>query len=269
MLWRVYGECENIDVLKGHEQAVLDLAWSPQGDQVYTASADKTGAVWDVEVGKRTKRLRDHTSYVNSICSGRGGTPVVITGSDDCTTMLWDLRSRGAKVVLESEFQVLGVALSDDGNQVFSAGIDNEIKVWDVRNSSVLYSLSGHSDSVTAVRLSPDGCSLLSTSMDNTVRIWDIRPFVSNHTRLINLYEGATHDFQKNLLKCSWSPDGNRISCGSADRFVNIWDVHSRRLLYKLPGHSGSVNEVDFHPTEPIIVSCSDDKKIFLGEVQF
>ncbi len=35
-------------------------------------------------------------------------------------------------------------------------------------------------------------------------------------------------------------------------RFVHIWDTTTRRILYKLPGHAGSVNEVAFHPEEPI-----------------
>lgn len=35
-------------------------------------------------------------------------------------------------------------------------------------------------------------------------------------------------------------------------RFVYIWDTTSRRILYKLPGHAGSVNEVTFHPEEPV-----------------
>jgi len=54
------------------------------------------------------------------------------------------------------------------------------------------------------------------------------------------------------LLRCNWSPDGSKVSAGSGDRFVYIWDTTSRRILYKLPGHAGSVNEVDFHPNEPI-----------------
>lgn len=39
---------------------------------------------------------------------------------------------------------------------------------------------------------------------------------------------------------------------GCVYRFVYIWDTTSRRILYKLPGHAGSVNEVAFHPEEPI-----------------
>ena len=74
--------------------------------------------------------------------------------------------------------------------------------------------------------------------------------------------------FEKNLLRCSWSPDGSKVTAGSGDRYVYVWDTTSRRILYKLPGHAGSVNEIDFHPFEPIIASGSSDKRIYLGEIE-
>jgi WD40 repeat protein len=58
-----------------------------------------------------------------------------------------------------------------------------------------------------------------------------------------------------------------QVTCGSADRMVYVWDTASRRMLYKLPGHSGSVNEAVFHPSEPILGSGSSDRQIFLGEL--
>ena len=54
---------------------------------------------------------------------------------------------------------------------------------------------------------------------------------------------------------------------GSADRMVYVWEFTSRRLLYKLPGHSGSVNEAVFHPQEPIVASAGSDKQIYVGEL--
>lgn len=38
----------------------------------------------------------------------------------------------------------------------------------------------------------------------------------------------------------------------SVRRFVYVWDSVTQRILYRLPGHLGSVNDVDFHPKEPI-----------------
>ena len=55
--------------------------------------------------------------------------------------------------------------------------------------------------------------------------------------RLAQTFVGHSHNFEKNLLKCCWAPDGKSISCGSADRNVYIWSVATRALLYKLPGH--------------------------------
>jgi sugar phosphate isomerase/epimerase len=55
-------------------------------------------------------------------------------------------------------------------------------------------------------------------------------------------------------LRCAWSPDGSKVSAGSADRFVYIWDTTSNRIVYKLPGHRGSVNDVDFHPDEQLVI---------------
>ena len=44
--------------------------------------------------------------------------------------------------------------------------------------------------------------------------------------------------------------------CIYSFRFVYVWDTNSRRILYKLPGHDGSVNDVDFHPNE-LICECT------------
>lgn len=75
------------------------------------------------------------------------------------------------------------------------------------------------------------------------------------------------HGSDRNLLRCSWSADGEMVTAGSSDRAVHIWDVPSGQELYYLPGHKSTVNEVVFHPKEPIVASASSDKTIFLGEL--
>lgn len=46
-----------------------------------------------------------------------------------------------------------------------------------------------------------------------------------------------------------------------------VWDSKTAALEYALPGHSGSVNDVSFHPTEPVIASASSDGSLFVGEL--
>ncbi len=74
---------------------------------------------------------------------------------------------------------------------------------------------------------------------------------------------------QNHLIRASWSPDGSRVCAGSADRCVYVWDTTTKQILYKLPGHKGVVNSVVFHPdpAQPIILSASADKTLYLGEL--
>ena len=179
---------------------------------------------------------------------------------------MWDTRVRRCLQTIQAKYQQTACALSADDNTLFTGGIDNTITAWDRRKTEVVFTLEGHGDTLTSLKLSPDGSYLMSNAMDSSLRIWDVRPFAPAD-RCIKVFNGAVHNFEKNLLRCNWAPDGRRICTGSADRFVYVFDTTTRNILYKLPGHVGSVNEVDFHPKEPIVGSCSSDKKIFLGEI--
>jgi len=266
-LWNVYGECENVSVLAGHTGAVVQLAFSQEGDTLYTASTDKTVGVWDVMTGQRLKRMKGHTSFVNSVAAGRTPKPLVVSGGDDCQVKVWDRRRRQPLASLNSMYQVTAVCFNEDASQVLSAGIDNTVKIWDLRKNAVVTEIGGHTDTVTGMMLSPDGSHVLTNSMDSTLRIFDIRPFCTGE-RCSKVFTGHAHNFEKNLLHCAWSPDGAMVAAGSSDRNVYVWDVESQRLLYKLPGHLGSVNDVDFHSIEPIVLSVGSDKNIYLGEFE-
>uniref|UniRef100_A0A182VUY4 U5 small nuclear ribonucleoprotein 40 kDa protein n=1 Tax=Anopheles minimus TaxID=112268 RepID=A0A182VUY4_9DIPT len=266
-LWKVYDECDNVGVLSGHSGAIMEAHFSPDGSNIYTCATDKVVGVWDVPTCTRIRKLKGHTHFVNSCCGARRGPTLIVSGSDDSSIKIWDARKRHVVSTFDNTYQVTAVCFNDTAEQVISGGIDNEIKVWDIRKKEIVYRLRGHTDTVTGLSLSPDGSYVLSNSMDNTLRIWDIRPYVPGE-RCVKVFTGHQHNFEKNLLRCAWSPDGLKISAGSADRFVYIWDTTSRRILYKLPGHNGSVNDIDFHPTEPIIVSGSSDKTLYLGEIE-
>eukprot|EP00118_Oscarella_pearsei_P021031 m.233716 g.233716 ORF g.233716 m.233716 type:complete len:350 (+) comp40097_c1_seq4:23-1072(+) len=264
-LWNVFGECENFAVLKGHAGAIMELHFSTDGNNMFSCATDKTVAVWDTESGNRIKKLRGHTGFVNSCCPSRRGDQMIVSGSDDSTVKLWDVRTKEPVQSFGCSYQVTSVCFNDTAEQIMSGGLDNDIKVWDLRKNDVLYSLTGHADTITGLKLSPDGSYLLSNAMDNAVIIWDIRPFAPQQ-RMLKVFVGAQH-FEKNLLRCTWSPNGSKIAAGSADRMVLVWDTTTRQILYRLPGHAGSVNDIDFHPKEPIILSCSSDKKLYLGEL--
>lgn len=46
-----------------------------------------------------------------------------------CWLQVWDIRMKKSVHTMEDRYQVTAVAFSDAGDQVYSAGIDNSIKV--------------------------------------------------------------------------------------------------------------------------------------------
>ena len=90
--------------------------------------------------------------------------------------------------------------------------------------------MKGHIDSVTCLNLSPDGNFVLSNSMDNTVRMWDVRPFAPAN-RCIKAFVGAQHNFEKNLIRCCWSPQGTKVSNGTMLLMINPIIIESNMLM--------------------------------------
>jgi Prp8 binding protein len=101
--------------------------------------------------------------------------------------------------------------------------------------------------------------------MDNTVCVWDVKPLAFSPNRHEKVFHGAPHGYEKNLLRPCWSPEGNYIACGSGDRSVVVWEFATGNIVYKLPGHKGCVNDVDW--AESMILSASNDKTLFVGEL--
>ncbi|KAJ2723884.1 hypothetical protein GGI07_002347 [Coemansia sp. Benny D115] len=271
-LWNTYGDCENYGVLQGHKGGVLELQWMPSAERLITASADKTVAIWDTTTGERLKRGRRHTAPVNACCplrAGTGDSDVFVSASDDGTALLWDAREKHPVASIDHQLPLTSVAALPSGNVIFAGSLDNCVTGWDIRTlTAPSIVLRGHSDTVMGICVSPkSGNYLISTSLDNTVRLWDLRPYCRIKNRCERVFAGAPHGFEKNLIRPAFDREESMVASGSADRTMTIWDMRSGEIKYKLPGHKGCVTQVDFHPLEPIVLSGSVDKTMFLGEL--
>jgi Prp8 binding protein len=175
-------------------------------------------------------------------------------------------------MTFEHQYQILAVTFDESSDRVFAGTLDNQILALDVRNNALEtisseYMSPNHRDCVTGLALSPSGRYLVSNSMDQTLRVWDVRPFCEG-SRLMQELKGSSHNFEKNLHRVAWSPDEVYVAAGGSDRAVSIWDVESRELACRLPGHTGSVNSVAFHPKERyMIASASSDQTVLLGDL--
>ncbi|KAL8904863.1 MAG: hypothetical protein Q9207_002986 [Kuettlingeria erythrocarpa] len=267
LMEKTYGQCDNFGVLTGHKGAILDVQWSRDSRVLFSASADATVASWDLETGLRIRRHEGHDEVINCLDVSKRGEELLVSGSDDGYICIWDPRQKRSVEDIATDFPITSIALAEAGNELYSGGIDNDIKVWDMRKQSIVYTMAGHTDTVTSLQASPDTQALLSYSHDGTARTWDVRPFAPVD-RQIRTYVGAPLGLEKNLVRACWNHKGDKIAAGSGDGTAVVWDAQSAKLLYKLPGHRGTVNDVRFSPgNDPIIVSGSSDRNLILGEL--
>ena len=241
-------------------------------------------ASWDLESGLRIRRHEGHEEVVNCLAVSKRGEQMLVSGSDDGYIGLWDPRQKHAVDFIATDFPIASVAITEAGNELYTGSIDNDIKAWDIRKQAVVYAMPGHTDTVTSLEISPDSQALLSYSHDGLAKTWDIRPFapVDRHIRS---FSGAPSGLEKNLIRASWDTKGGRIAAGGGDGTACVWDAQTTKLLFKLPGHKGTVNDVRFATGEEIskssrnaqspstmcllylVVSGSSDRTLILGEL--
>jgi WD40 repeat protein len=76
--------------LVGHTGSVTDIAFSPDGTRIATASNDRTAKVWDATTGTLLLTLTGHTGQVHSLTFSPDGRRLT-TVAEDHTLRVWAL----------------------------------------------------------------------------------------------------------------------------------------------------------------------------------
>ena len=245
--------------LRGHDDFVGSIAFSPDGKRIVSGSDDNTIKVWDAETGDELMTLRGHKESVKSVAFSPDGKRIV-SGSDDKTIKIWDAATGVELMTLHGHGREISlVAFSPNGKCIVSGSADNTIKVWDAANGAEVMTLRGHKFGVSSVAFSPDGKRIASGSGDKTIKIWD----AATGTELMTLRGHGYWYGYIDSISIAFSPDGKRIISGCEDdKTVKVWDSATGAELMTLRGHGNWVDSIAFSPDGKRIISGSWDNTI-------
>ena len=245
--------------LKGHAKFVYTVAFSPDGESVFSSGEDGDVRVWNVQDGTE--------KYV--IPAAHDGATVRALGFDLVGRLMtvgfngkmktWAPFTAGVKpvaevnaVVKEPQVFTMDVALGHDGGPVVATGSgDGTLKLWALPASAEadpsprlkFTHAGGHGEgkAVRTVAISKGNVEGLvaSAGLGGDIQVWSLAD--GEPVQVITAHDG-------DINSLSFSPDGSCLSSASSDYSVRVWNMPEGTLKHKLVGHTGVVVSADIIP---------------------
>jgi WD40 repeat protein len=254
-----------IMTLSDHTGRVEGAAYSPDGSQVATVSADGTVKVWQAATGQLLHTLPyEGIDFVgNTLTFDELDSRVALLAvGDNFATVNLHIWDAGSGALLSQQELPIAVeffrfVLSPDW-QWLAVGRDNGIpELWDVVTGEQLLTFPGHDVAVDGVAFSADGSRLVTADVFGQVQVWDVAAALASQEAQPELAFTTANEFGPG--RAFFSNDGSRLAF-TFSTIVEIWDLaDTSQPQFRLTGHNNVVHHLAFTADDGRLATASAD----------
>ena len=205
---------------KGHSGAVIDLAFGPGGDLLYSSAFDQSVREWNLSQPAATSRTLAENQYSSRLVPLPDGKTLLMSGSGEL--FQWDVSGTGPAALVQKVAEgATDVQLLDDGQTLALVGEHPPASLWDSASKTIKARMKkvslGFQQKGTV--LSKDGRTLavVVTAANNqsTLDLWDVA--TSQQRAKHNIEYGHQPE------NCAISASGEVVAVGCRDGSILLW----------------------------------------------
>jgi cell division cycle protein 20 (cofactor of APC complex) len=162
--------------LRGHEQEVCGLKWSPNGTQLASGGNDNLLMIWDAANDRPTHRITAHQAAVKALawCPFQANLLATGGGTADRTIKFHNTHTGALLNSIDTGSQVCSLQWNRHERELLSSHgfSQNQLCLWKYPSMAKVAELTGHTSRVLHLAQSPDGTTVVSAAADETLRFW-------------------------------------------------------------------------------------------------
>lgn len=242
-----------LTTLRGHGASVTSVAWSPDGQQVATGSADHGVRIFRADgSSEQPLRLKGPNAEIHAVAWSPDGRKIAIASNDNAAYTL-NADGSGEPTLLTKPGEIArAFAYSSDGRTIAVGLASGIVLILNASGSGERVRIV-HNLSISALALSPDGGRIAIGSSYHEVYIY--RTDGKGEAIRLTGHEGG-------VVSVSFSPDGKKLVSGSYDGTARVHSADGSGPPVLLSSNQSIVRTVAWSPDGALIATGGEDKQV-------